>query len=333
MKFTVERAQFLPAVQAVLNVVSSKATLPIISNILIQLEGKQLSLYATDLDTSIRTKLPISEGEKGAIALPAKKLSEIVRELPEGQIEIQVDDKKATIRYENGHFNLMGMDSEDFPPFPEPISGQSFTVNQSLLAEMIHKTLYSTSKDETRPALQGVLWHVDEKEMLMVATDGHRLARVTLSKGGPAGFTKDIIIPSKTLNQLLRLFGEEEVDVEVSVTENQMIFSIADTTLYSRLIEGPYPDYTQVIPADSDKKLTVDREILHTAIRRVSTLSNALTHQVKFDLSKKRVLLSASDRDVGGEAQVELKADYSGDDLQIGYNAHPNSSRTSRCPR
>jgi DNA polymerase-3 subunit beta len=145
---------------------------------------------------------------------------------------------------------------------------------------------------------------------------------VTLSKGGPAAFTKDIIVPSKTLNQLLRLFGEEETDIEVSVTENQMIFTLDGTTLYSRLIEGPYPDYTQVIPADSDKKLIVDREVLHAAMRRVSTLSNALTHQVKFDLSKKGVLLSASDRDVGGEAQVELKAEYSGDDLQIGYNAY-----------
>lgn len=322
MKFAVERAEFLPAVQAALNIVSPKATLPIISNVLLRLQGKNLALYATDLDTSIRTQLFVSKGEDGTITLPAKKLAEIVRELPDSTITVQIEDKEATINCGKGKYKLMGIDSEDFPQFPEVVGGQSFKVKQSILAKMIHKTLYSTSKDETRPALQGVLWHIEEKEMKMVATDGHRLARIGVLQGGPPGFEKDVILPARMLSQLLRLFEEEDAEVEVTVAENHVVFSLRSTTLYSRVIEGPYPDYQQVIPTDNDKKLTVDREALHATMRRVSTLSNSLTHQVKFDLSKDLVVLSASDRDIGGEARDGLEAKYTGENLQIGYNAH-----------
>jgi len=322
MNFTVERAEFLPAVQTVLNVVSPRGTLPIISNILLQLQGKKLALYATDLDTSIRTLLSVSPGQDGAITLPAKKLAEIVRELPDSTIKVQIEDKQATIICNKGKYQLMGTDWEDFPQFPEALSGKTFKVNQSLLARMIRKTLYSASREETRPALNGVLWQIGEKEMKMVATDGHRLAKMKVQQGGPPGFEADVIVPAKTLNQLLRLFGEQDGDVEVIVAENQVVFSLDSTTVYSRVIEGPYPDYQQVIPTDNDKKLSVDREALHAALRRVSTLSNSLTHQVKFALSQGQVVLSASDRDIGGEARDDLEAEYTGESLQIGYNGY-----------
>jgi DNA polymerase-3 subunit beta len=330
MKFTVARSEFLPAVQSVLNVVSPRATLPIIANILMQLKGKDLSLYATDLDTSIRTRLSVSDGKDGAIALPAKKLAEIVRELPDADIHFTAEGTKVKMTCAKGTFGLTGMDSEDFPPFPEALSGQALSLRQSLLSRIIHHTLYSTSKDETRPALQGVLWHLDKERMIMVATDGHRLAKISEPMKGMGDASDkltaaDIIIPAKTLNHLLRLFGEEDVDVKMNVMENQVIFSLDGTTLYSRLIEGPYPDFEQVIPKDNDKQLRVGREVLYSALRSVSTLSNALTHQVKFDLSADRVILTASDRDLGGEAKMELEkeeTEYQGDDLQIGYNAN-----------
>lgn len=322
MKFDVERVEFLPAVQTALNVVSPKVTLPIISNILLQLQGKELTLNATDLDISIQTQLKITRGEDGAIALPAKKLAEIIRELPDETISVGIKDKQATIRCGKGEYQLMGMTGEDFPKFPELLPGQTFKVNQSLLARMMHRTLYSTSKDETRPVLNGVLWQISEKEMRMVATDGHRLAKMTVQQGGPAGFQKDVIVPAKTMNQLLRLFGEQDAEVEVMVAENYVVFSLDGTTLYSRVMEGPYPNYEQVIPTDNDKVLTVDREALHAALRRVSILSNALTHQVKLDLSTGKMVLSASDRDIGGEARDALEAEYSGENLQIGYNAY-----------
>ena len=330
MKFTVPRSEFLPAVQSVLNVVSPRATLPIIANILLQLKGQELSLYATDLDTSIRTQVPVTKGEDGAIALPAKKLAEIIRELPDADIHFKADGTRAKMTCGKGTFGLTGMDSEDFPPFPEMLSGQTLTLKQSLLSRMINHTIYSTSKDETRPALQGVLWRLDSEKIIMVATDGHRLAKISkpmaaagvdASKMTPA----ELIIPAKTLNHLLRLFEEEEAEIKINIMENQVIFTLDGTTLYSRLIEGPYPDFEQVIPKDNDKQLRVGREAIHSAMRSVSTLSNALTHQVKFDLSTDRVLLSASDRDLGGEAEMKLEKneiDYQGDALQIGYNAH-----------
>ena len=324
MKFSVERTEFFPAVQAVYNVVSPKATLPIISNILLRLEGEKLALYATDLDTSIRTQLIVSSAEDGSVTLPAKKLVEIVRELQDTTIEMNIKDKKATMTCEQGNFQLTGMDSDEFPAFPEAPSGETFKISQFALAKMIHKTLYCISKDETRPALQGVFWQIGEKKMSMVATDGHRLAKIVMAKEGSDKVVKDVIVPAKALNQILRLFGEQDADVEVCVTENQIIFSLGNTTLYSRLIEGPYPDYTQVIPKDgiNDKNLIVNREQLLAATRRVSTLSNSLTHQVKFDMSPGHVQLYASDRDLGGEAKDDLKAEYSGEDMQIGYNAH-----------
>jgi len=330
MKFTVPRSEFLPAVQSVLNVVSPRATLPIIANILLQLKGQELSLYATDLDTSVRTQVPVTKGEDGAIALPAKKLAEIVRELPDADIHFTADGTKAKMTCGKGTFGLAGMDSEDFPPFPEVLSGQTMSLKQSLLSRMIHHTIYSTSKDETRPALQGVLWHLDSENMVMVATDGHRLAKISepmtsAGEGASKITATDIIIPSKTLNHLLRLFDEEDTDIKLNIMENQVIFSLDGTTLYSRLIEGPYPDFEQVIPKENDKQLHVDREAIYSAMRSVSTLSNALTHQVKFDLSTNEVVLTASDRDLGGEARMVLekdKTEYRGDDLQIGYNAH-----------
>jgi DNA polymerase-3 subunit beta len=322
MKFTIERADFFPAVQTVLNVVSPKATLPIISNILLQLQEKKLTLNATDLDISIQTHLAVSKGEDGAITLPSKKLAEIVRELPDAAITVQVEGKQATIKCGKGKYQLMGMDWEDFPQFPEALGGQVFKMDKSLLAKMIFKTLYSTSKDETRPALNGVLWHIAEAGMRMVATDGHRLAKIDVKQGGPSGLETDIILPAKTLSQLLRLFGDQDGDVEVTVAENHVVFTFAGTTLYSRVIEGTYPNYEQVIPTNNENTLTVDRETLHAAVRRVSILSNSLTHQVKFDLSKSRLELSASDRDIGGEAKDDLEAKYTGENLQIGYNSY-----------
>ncbi|MCK4273032.1 DNA polymerase III subunit beta [bacterium] len=324
MKFSVNRTEFFPAVQAVYNVVSPKATLPIISNILFRLEGEKLALYATDLDISIRTQLIVSSAEDGSVTLPAKKLVELVRELPDTTIQMNIKDKKATMTCEKGNYQLTGMDSDEFPAFPEAPSGETFKISQSALAKMIHKTLYCISKDETRPALQGVFWQIEEKKMSMVATDGHRLAKIVMQEEGPDKVVKDVIVPAKALNQILRLFGEQDEDVEVCVTENQIIFSLGNTTLYSRLIEGPYPDYTQVIPKEeeNDKSLIVNREQLLATIRRVSTLSNSLTHQVKFNMSPGNVQLCASDRDLGGEAKDDLKAEYSGKDIQIGYNSH-----------
>lgn len=321
MKFTVERTEFLPAIQAVLNVVSARTTLPIISNVLLQSTNKELALYATDLDTSIRTKLTVTMSEEGAIALPAKKLGEIIREMPEATIAFIAEDKKVSMTCGKGKFQLTGVDSEDFPPFPKITGGKTFKLKQSALAKMIHKTLFAATKDETRPALQGVLWQIQGQTMTMVATDGHRLAKMTMPMDGPADSSVSIIVPAKTLNHLVRLFGEQDGEIKVNITENQVVFSLDGTTLYSRLIEGPYPDYNQVIPKSSDKKLDVELEVLHAALRSVSTLSNALTHQVKFDLSPGHVALFASDRDMGGEARVELEAGYSGENLQIGYNA------------
>jgi len=321
MEFSIERAEFLPAIQAVLNVVSARTTLPIISNVLLQLKNKELALYATDLDTSIRTKLTVAMAEEGAIALPAKKMAEIIREMPDATIKFHVDGKKVSMTCGKGKFQLTGVDSEDFPPFPKVSGGQTFILKQSTLAKMIHKTLFSTTKDETRPALQGVLWQIQGNAMTMVATDGHRLAKMTMPMNTPVDYSASIIVPAKTLNHLMRLFGEQDGEININVTENQVVFSLDGTTLYSRLIEGPYPDYNQVIPKSCDKKLNVELEALHAAVRSVSTLSNALTHQVKFDLSPGHVVLFASDRDMGGEARVELEAEYSGEDLQIGYNA------------
>jgi DNA polymerase-3 subunit beta len=326
MKFSTPKSKILSAAQNILNVVPTRTTLPILSNMLMEVTDSKLKLAATDLDISMITTIPISATKKGSITIPARTFAEILRELPESEIEIDVTENRMELKVENGSYRLSGIPSDEFPKLPTANLAKQIKIPGGELAKMIQKATFAASTDETRPALNGVLWQTSGKSMQMVATDGHRLAKISQKNNKLKGLHDDIIIPPKVLNLLVKLLadsskGEEEKEIGVIFGENNIIFNLDDSIIASRLIEGPYPNFEQVIPKDNDKKLIVNKDLLASTIRRVSILANTLTHQIKFSFKKDTLELSSANFDLGGEAKESLVCDYTAEPMDIGYNA------------
>ncbi len=321
MKFTASRLELSDRLQTVLSVISGKTTLPILANVLVTAEDETISLSATDLDVSIQTGVPGKVSKSGQTTVPARTFADIIRELPGEEISCSEQNNRIEIRTPSGQYKISGMAPDEFPRLPEISGAAQVTIPAPELVEMIKRTVYAVSTDESRPALNGLLWQADDQEMHMVATDGHRLARYSVATNRLAGAGEDLIIPAKTLNLIAKLAADQEDDISLSLGEKNVIFHLNNATLSTRLIEGPYPNYRQVIPKGNDKLLKVQTEELAGAVRRVSILSNSLTRQVKFQLSNDGLELSATNQDVGGEAKERVTCQYNGDDLEIGYNA------------
>ena len=321
MKFSLSKTKLSNCLQSVLQVVPSKSTLPILTNVLIEALENKLKISATDLDISITATVECTVTKKGSVALPARILFEIIRELPESEITLEAANQRVEIRIPNGSYKIASVSPEDFPKIPAVNTKREIKIDSGDLVKMIRKTTFACSTDETRPALNGVLWQTKGDRMQMVATDGHRLAKVSMENSRLKGMAEDIIIPPKVLNLIPKFSDAEQKEVGIIFGENNIIFNLSDTILTSRLIEGPYPNFEQVIPTTSDKKLTVSKDELAGAVRRVSILSNALTHQVKFAIKKGSLTLSTSNADVGGEGKETLDCDYQGEAVEIGYNA------------
>lgn len=322
MKFKTDRANLHQAVSKLLSIVPPKSTLPILSNILFELDKSKLSLKVTDLDVSMTISIDVDAQKAGSIAIPAKVFYEIVRELPDFDLEISTFENRMEIRCGSGVYKMSGFPADDFPKLPDVHVGRQVKIEGKLLSRMVKKVLFAVSRDETRPALNGILWHSSEEGLNMVATDGHRLAKITRGDIKITGSGKDIIVPPKVLDNLVRLMGEEPGEVGVIVNEGSIVFTLEGTILTSRLLEGPYPNYEQVIPKDNNKQATMDKEILQAAVRRVAILSNSLTHQIKFTLKTNELELLATNFDFGGEAKESLKVNYGVDAMDIGYNAN-----------
>ncbi|MGB2697975.1 MAG: DNA polymerase III subunit beta [Candidatus Zixiibacteriota bacterium] len=322
MNFSVPRAIILENVQNLLSVVPTRTTLPVLSNILMETNANKLRIAATDLDVSMTTTLPVKVVERGAITVPAKTFVEIIRESPEAEIEVSSSDTRVEIKIEKGSYKLSGLPKDDFPKIPEVKKDMQIKIPGKDITKMIRKTIFAASTDETRPALNGILWQTKSEWMQMVATDGHRLAKISMKNKKLKGLNEDVIIPPKVLNLLLKLVGEKDVEVGVIFSENNIIFCLDDVILFSRLIEGPYPNFDQVIPKDNDKKLIANKDLLMGTVKRVSILANTLTHQVKFSLKKGNLDLSSVNFDMGGEAKESMKCDYKAEHMDIGYNAN-----------
>ncbi|PWB68432.1 DNA polymerase III subunit beta [candidate division GN15 bacterium] len=321
MKFTLPKSKLNASLQSILQVVPTKSTLPILTNILVEaLEGK-LKLSATDLDISITATVECNVIKKGSVALPARILFEIIRELPEAEVSFEAVGNRVEMKIPNGSYKIAAISPEDFPKLPAVNTKKEIRIDGADLVKMVRKTTFACSTDETRPALNGVLWQTKGDKMQMVATDGHRLAKMAVSNSKLKGMAEDVIIPPKVLNLIPKFLDAGQGDVGIIFGDNNIIFNLGDVVLTSRLIEGPYPNFEQVIPANSDKKLTVSKEDLASAVRRVSILSNALTHQVRFSLRKGSLTLATSNADVGGEGREALDCDFQGEPLELGYNA------------
>ena len=319
MKFSVSKEKLLAGLQTVQNVVSTRTTLPILSNVLLQASEDQLRLTTTDLDVGVSGGITAQIEKPGATTLPARRLANIVRELPAAEILVEVDSKNvASIRCGQSFFKILGLPEEEFPPLPKFNDSRTFTISQQLLRDALKKTSYAISTDETRYVLNGILFSFKENKLTLVATDGRRLALVDLEIEFPRSQEVDIIVPTKAVTELGRLLGDEG-DVRLSVEENQVSFQIGDTLLASKLIEGNYPNYRQVIPGEAKERVTLEREQFLNAVHRVSLLSSEKSNSVKLVFSKNNIEIAANTPDVG-EARESLAVAYKGREFSIAFN-------------
>jgi DNA polymerase-3 subunit beta len=293
--------------------------MPILSMVLMKAEGEKLSLSATDLDISVTSKLDGRIEKEGAVAVPARKVGEIIKSLSGEEVQFETENDKLNITCGRSRFEINGRNPEDFPEIPKQEKKFSFKIEYDLLHSLIEKTIYAVSTDLSRPALCGVLWKISDEGITMVSTDGHRLAKIDLKKSISGAESMDVIIPPKALSTLSHFSGKQEL-VNVNLAGNSVSFSVEDMMIYSRLLEGPFPDFNRVIPEGNKKKLSVSVGALSDATGRVSILSDSLTNLVVFSLDKNKLVLKVETREVGG-AREELDAEYSQDPMEIGYNA------------
>ncbi|MFN2316173.1 MAG: DNA polymerase III subunit beta [Gemmatimonadales bacterium] len=320
MKFTITREKLQEGLVAVAASVPSKTTLPVLSNILVEATRDGLRLSGTDLDIAVSTTIPASVDQEGAITLPARKLVEIVRELPSAAIRITSSgEQRVAIECGKSKFKLLGLPKEEFPAFPAVKFEGGWRVPSKDLHKLISHVAFAASTEESRPILNGVLWELKNDRMRMVATNGHRLARMDVPVAGGAGQQADLIVPPKALDQIKRLFVSDD-EVELAKSDNHLGFRSSTTQVFTRLIEGPYPNYEQVIPRENDKLATADKTALISALRRMSIVASDQTHRIRMAFANASCKLSVQTPDLG-EAQEELAVGYEGDPLEIGFNA------------
>ena len=319
MKFRISKEAFLDGLQKVQHVVSSRTTLPILSNVLLVAKDGRIQFTTTDLDVGITGSVEAQVEKEGATTLPAKRLVSIVRELPSSEVEVSVDAKNhASIRSGPSFFKIIGLGEAEFPPLPDFAGSKEFKIPQIVLRDGLKKTAYAISNDETRYVLNGIFTSFRDGKMTLVATDGRRLAMVDADLEFPASHETDVIIPTKAVQELQRLLGEAG-EVIVKLSDSQISFTIGDSLLCSKLIEGNYPNYRQVIPGDSNERVVIGREALLETVRRVSLLSSEKSNSVKLVFSENRIEVTANSPDVG-EAQESMDVIYQGPPMQIAFN-------------
>jgi len=318
IKFRITKDKILAGLQNVQNVVSTRTTLPILSNVLVQAGTKGLDLTTTDLDVAVRCTVEAEVSKAGGTTLPARKLFSILKEVPAADIEIEVDDKNAaSIRCGSSFYKIMGLPEEEFPRFPQA-EGKSLKIDQGVLRDMLRKTAYAVSSDETRYVLNGVYMAFKGDKLTVVATDGRRLALVEREMEVPKGTEAELILPTKAVGELQRLLSDKG-DVKLSVGENQIIFYLDGTTLASKLIEGTYPNFRQVIPAEAKERVPLERETLLGALHRASILASEKSQSVKLSFGKNNLTITATTPEVG-EAKETLAINYKGKEITIAFN-------------
>lgn len=321
MKLKFLKSDLLKGVQISQDVISQRAALPILSNFLIEAEKNTVKITATDLNVGIITKIPASIMTEGAVTIPAKKFSDIIKELPEGEVILDVrKNNQVVIEAKPCFFKIMGLPKDEFPTPPQISKSERLLVGQEMLKNMLKLTYFSVSRDETRYMLNGILFKVAGDFLELAATDGRRLAVVKNKTDIPKGMIKEVIIPIKTINELNKLLVEQG-QVEILFGENQVCFNLENIKIISRVIEGEFPKYTQVIPAEVNEKVKIGKDRLMEAIRRINLLTSQDSPSVKLELFKDKLVVSKNTPEVGqGYDIVELAEQYEGKEISIGFN-------------
>lgn len=319
MKFTVIRSKFLEGLMTVQNVVSSKGTLQILSNALIHVENNQMSITTTDLDISMRCVIPCEVEQPGSTTLPIRRVVSMMKELNEGNVTVQVaEDDEAKFQSGSSFFRIIGLPTRDFPPIPATEGKFSYRIDQGVLKEMLRKTSYAASLDETRRVLNGVLMAFKSNKLTMVATDGRRLALVDHEVEFPEQAETEMILPTKAVNELMRVL-QNEGEVKIYAQKNQVVFEMGTTIMSSKLVDGVYPNYRQVIPGGCDERVTLEREELLRAVRRVSVMTTDKSNAVRLTFSANQLTINITSQEVG-EGRETIPVKYTGKEVSIVFN-------------
>src|SRR5690349_2104996 len=322
MKATIERAVLLKSLGHVQSVVERRNTIPILSNVLLEAgEDGSLRLMATDLDLQVDETIQASVSQAGATTVSAHTFFDIVRKLPEGsQVELNAAEGKMQVNAGRSRFNLSTLPRDDFPVIAEGDLPTRFELPAATLRQIIDKTRFAISSEETRYYLMGIFLHIADEQLKAAATDGHRLARVTVAKPDGADGMPDVIIPRKCVAEVRKLLDEVEGTVEISLSPTKIRFGLGSAVLTSKLIDGTFPDYNRVIPTANDKLLKLDPKSFMQGVDRVSTIASEKTRAVKMAVDRDKVTLSVTSPE-NGLATEEVPADYGADGLEIGFNA------------
>ena len=323
MKFIVSSTLLLKNLQSISGVLSTNNTLPILDDFLFELESNAILVSASDLETTMKVSIPLSMSEEqGSIAIPAKILLETLKTFSDIPITftINIETSAIEISTDEGKFKLSGHKSDEYPKVPEMENTTSFEISSSILVNAINKTIFATGNDELRPVMSGVFCQLNEDNTIFVATDAHKLVRYKrndLKSENEASF----ILPKKPLSQLKNILSYEDDAVKLEYNETNAYFSFNNVELTCRLIDGKYPNYEAVIPTENPNILSINRVQLTNSIRRVSIFANQSTHQIRFKISGRELILSAEDIDYSNEAKERLTCNYEGEDMEIGFNS------------
>jgi len=321
MKFSVSSSDLLKQLQVANGAIGSNPVLPILEDFLFTIEGRTLTIAATDLETSIITTVDVNADKNGRVAVPARILLDTLKELPGQPVTFNINEDTFGIEITSayGKYKLAGENGEDFPNIPQADEVDSVTMNSSLLGKAISKTLFATSNDDLRPAMTGVYLQVDFNKLTFVATDAHKLVKYTFSDV-KSEVSTSFIIPKKALTLLKGALPGDE-DLKLSFNNANAFFSAGNLHLVCRLIDARYPDYNAVIPTDNPNTLSLNRNDFQNSLKRIAIYANKTTNQVILKITESSLNVSAQDLDFSNEATEQLACSYNGDPLTIGFNA------------
>ncbi len=318
MKFRIRKDAFLEGLQQVQNVVGSRAALPILSNVHLEVAGGELRLSTTDLDLSVNASVDCESGSDGVTTLPVRRMATIVKELPADEVSVSVSDNQATIRCGNSQFKILGRNPEEFPVPTSLGEVKSFKLPQKALKDGLKKVSYAISTDEMRFVLNGIYSSFADGQLTLVATDGRRLAMTETEVETPEGSEASVIIPTKCIQQLLSLL-KNEGDVTIRIGTKQIAFELNRNLIVSKLIEGNYPNYRQVIPGPANYRVTLEREVMLKTLQRISLLAQDKSNSIKLCFSEDQVEVMANAVDIG-EAYESVTVKYSGPPMAVAFN-------------
>jgi len=322
MKFIISSEHLLKTIQPLLGIVVTNPALPIIENLLIEVNQNTLSVKATDLETTIINTTAIESESNASIAVNAKLLSETLRAFPEQPLTFKTNTENNTLEIisDQGNYNLSYTNSDEFPDTPHIGDAKSISIKSETLEKGIKNTLFAAGNDELRPVMSGVYIELNTETILFVATDAHKLVKYENEMSSKIDYSASFIIPKKPLQLLKGILNKTIKNINIQHNNTNIIFGFEDTEIYCRLIDGNYPNYTAVIPNENPHKLNIDRNILLNSLKRVSIFSNQSTNQIKFKINGNELTISGEDIDFSNKATEKIQCEYEGQEIEIGFN-------------